>query len=61
MDSPVFITEMINTSIEKLADLIKPEKDKRAGIIKDLAAASVLIAAIAALITGLIIFLPKII
>jgi diacylglycerol kinase len=57
----VFITEIINTSIEKMVDLIKPVKDSKAGLIKDLASASVLMAATAALITGLIIFLPKII
>lgn len=57
----VFITEIINTSIEKMVDIIKPVKDSRAGLIKDLASASVLVAAAAALITGLIIFLPKII
>ncbi len=53
--------EVLNTTIEKFVDFIEPNKNKDAGLIKDLAAGAVLITAIAALITGLIIFLPKII
>lgn len=57
----VFITELINTSIENLVDLLHPDKSPKAGKIKDLAAAAVLVSAIVAAIIGLIIFLPKII
>jgi len=52
--------EAFNTSIEKLTDLVSPEYHILAGKIKDIAAASVLIAAIASVIIGLTIFLPKI-
>src|SRR5687768_2885515 len=53
----VWITEAINTSIEKLVDLISPEFNPKAGMIKDLAAGAVLLAAIFSLIVALIIFI----
>ncbi len=56
----VFAAEAFNTAIEFLVDKISPERDPMAGRIKDIAAAAVLIMAIAALIAGLIIFIPKI-
>jgi len=56
----VLSAEIFNSSIEELVNLISPEKNIRAGIIKDLAAGAVLISAIAAFIIGAIIFLPKI-
>lgn len=55
----VFIAEIINTAIELLVDLISPEYNKLAGLIKDIAAGTVLIAAITSAIIGLIIFFPK--
>lgn len=57
----VIATELINTSIEATIDLLSPEYNKLAKISKDTASAAVLVFAIAALIIGLIIFLPKII
>ena len=57
----VFITELLNTAIERLADKVKPEFDPIIKKVKDYAAAAVLVASIAALIVGCIIFLPKII
>ena len=56
----VFSTEIINSSIENIADFISPEKHETIKKIKDLSASAVLISAIAALIVGLIIFIPKI-
>ena len=56
----VFAMELINTSIEGLADLYSRELNPKIKKIKDLAAGAVLVAAITALIIGLIIFLPKI-
>jgi diacylglycerol kinase len=55
----VFAMELMNTAVEKLVDFISPGQDERAGAIKDLSAAAVLVAAAAALIAGLLIFLPK--
>ena len=57
----VWITELINTAIEHIMDMIYPEKHPKVKYIKDLAAAAVLIAAMVALITGSIVLLPKII
>ncbi|MEZ4804109.1 MAG: diacylglycerol kinase family protein [Bacteroidia bacterium] len=56
--SMVFSLEIVNTSIEKLTDLVSPETNTLAGYAKDLAAAAVLIASIAALIIGSMIFWP---
>jgi len=56
----VITTEILNSSIENIADFISPEKHEAIKKVKDLAAAGVLISAITALIVGMIIFLPKI-
>ncbi|HEY8402456.1 MAG TPA: diacylglycerol kinase family protein [Cytophagaceae bacterium] len=56
----VWITETLNTAIEKLTDLVSPDFNPKAGVVKDIAAAAVLIAALYALIVGTIIFIPKI-
>ena len=56
----VLSAEMFNTAVEKMVDLISPERQERAGLIKDLSAGAVLIAALMALIIGGIIFIPKI-
>jgi diacylglycerol kinase len=56
----VFSLEIINSSIENIADFISPEKHEMIKKIKDLSASGVLISAITALIIGMIIFIPKI-
>lgn len=56
----VMSSEGINTAIEAMADFVHPEKHKKIGFIKDIAAGAVFIASIAAVIVGLIIYLPKI-
>ncbi len=56
----VIAMETLNTAIETYLDKHHSEKDKTTGYVKDLSAAAVLITAIAALIIGLIIFLPEI-
>ena len=56
----VWAAEIFNTAIEKTMDFISTKKDTRIKVIKDLAAAAVLVAAIVALITGCLIFIPKI-
>jgi diacylglycerol kinase (ATP) len=55
----VLITELLNTAIEFLTDLVSPDYHKLAGHVKDVSAGAVLVAAIFALVTGTIIFLPK--
>ena len=57
----VFITEMLNTAIEFLTDLVSPEYNPLAKKVKDVAAGAVLFAAIIAVIIGLIILIPKMI
>ncbi len=55
----VITTEAVNTAIEYLVDLAKPEWDPLAGKIKDIAAGAVLLAVIFSAIVWAIIFLPK--
>jgi diacylglycerol kinase (ATP) len=55
----VWVAEMINTVIEKSMDFIAPGKHPQVKLIKDIAAGAVLVAAIAAAITGCLIFIPK--
>lgn len=56
----VVVMEIVNSAIENISDFISPEKHEMIKKIKDLSAAAVLIAALTAVITGLIIFAPKI-
>ena len=56
----VISLELVNTAIENTVDLITQEKHPKAKIAKDVAAGAVLVAAITAVIIGLIIFVPKI-
>lgn len=55
----VWIAEMFNTAIEKTIDFISTEKHPQIKLVKDIAAGAVLIAAIAAVIVGCFIFIPK--
>lgn len=55
----VLISELLNTAIEVLVDLVSPGYNEKAKIIKDVSAGAVLIAAVFALAVGLIIFIPK--
>jgi diacylglycerol kinase len=56
----VFLTELLNSSLETLADIVDPELNEGIRKTKDYAAAAVLISAIIALIAGGLIFIPKI-
>lgn len=56
----VLLTELLNTGIETLTDLVSPGYNTLAGHVKDISAAAVLVVAFFALITGIIIYLPKI-
>ena len=57
----VVAMEMVNTAIEKLCDVVHPAFDSGITKVKDIAAGAVLLAAIGSVVTGGIIFLPKII
>ncbi|WP_102026992.1 diacylglycerol kinase family protein [Salirhabdus sp. Marseille-P4669] len=57
----VLMAEMLNSALELLIDHLFPNVHPVAGKVKDIAAGSVLIAAICSAIIGFIIFVPKII
>ena len=57
----VFATEMLNTAIERLADVIEPASDPKIGLVKDIAAGAVLIASLTAAVVGMLLFLPRVI
>ncbi len=54
----VLMAELFNSSIELIVDFISPEFDLKAGKIKDISAAAVLLAVITAVIIGSVIFVP---
>ena len=56
----VISSEMINTAIEEMVNLITQEHKKEARIAKDVAAGMVLVAAVGSVIIGSIIFTPYI-
>jgi diacylglycerol kinase len=56
----VFITELLNSSLENLADSIDRDRNEFIRKAKDYAAAAVLISVIIAVVVGGIIFIPKI-
>jgi diacylglycerol kinase (ATP) len=57
----VLAAEAFNTCIEKMMDRLVPLPDETVKYVKDLAAGGVLIAALTAVVIGLIIFVPAII
>lgn len=57
----VLLTELVNTALEALTDLVMPDYHHLAKKAKDAAAGAVLIAAIFSLSCGGIIFLPKLV
>ena len=57
----IFALEFINTVIERLADLYTTEYNEEVKVIKDVAAGTVAIIAIASIIIGILLFIPKII
>jgi len=57
----VFITEILNTAIENLADAVTKDNNKLIGKAKDLGAVATLLAAIFALIVAVFVFGQKLI
>ena len=57
----VFTAEGLNSALERLCDFVSPEYHSHIKDIKDISAAAVTLAAIAAFVAGLIIFVPKLI
>lgn len=56
----VWAGEAFNTSLEKLADVVSPDYHPGIKSVKDLAAAGVLLLTLAAVVVGLVIFVPKV-
>ncbi len=52
----VFATELINTAIEKLVDLVSPEYHELAKVVKDTASGAVLLASAFAVLAGALVF-----
>jgi diacylglycerol kinase len=57
----VITAEIFNTAFEQLVNLVSPQHNTIAGRVKDLAAGAVLVFSIAALVVGLVVFVPKVI
>ena len=56
----VLVAEASNTAIEKMADFVHPDYNKKIGFIKDIAAGAPAFAALFAVIVATIIYVPKI-
>lgn len=54
----VLITELTNTVVERVVDILKPRIHPYARLVKDIMAAVVLISSIMAVVVGVIIFYP---
>lgn len=57
----VLVLELLNSVVERVMDFLSPEYNEQARLVKDLMAAIVLLAAIGAVIIGLMIFIPYIV
>jgi diacylglycerol kinase (ATP) len=55
----VWVAEFVNTAVETLVDLLSPDIHPLAKAAKDIAAAAVLIAALAAVVVGLLVMGPQ--
>lgn len=55
----VFVTELLNTSLEVVVDLVSPGPHPLAGLAKDIAAGAVLVASGFAVLVGLVILGPS--
>jgi diacylglycerol kinase (ATP) len=55
----VWVAEIFNTAVENVMDFISTERNSKIEFIKDLAAGGVLVSAITAIITGAVVFIPK--
>ena len=56
----VLAAEAFNSSIERISDVVQPEKDERIRDVKDISAGAVLLCAITTAVIGVMVFLPRI-
>jgi len=57
----VIVSEIFNTAVESLCDMVSKDYNKYIKIAKDCSAAAVLMSAVNAVAVGVIVFLPKLI
>src|SRR5690554_6736294 len=55
----VFIAELLNTAVERLADYVCTERNEKIRLIKDYSAGAVLVSAIVAVGIGMLVFVPR--
>jgi len=55
----VLLGEILNTALEAILDIVQPSWHERVGVVKDLAAGAVLVAAVGATVIALIVFVPR--
>lgn len=55
----VLLAETLNTAVEAVLDLVEPEHHPLVGLVKDLAAGAVLVAAFGATVIAGIVFVPE--
>lgn len=56
----VLLLELVNTTLESIVNLVSPKISEEARVAKDVSAAAVFLAALLAVIVGLVLFIPKI-
>lgn len=57
----VILAETLNTAVEAVLDLVKPERHPLVRVVKDLAAGAVLVAATGATVIALLVFVPEVV
>jgi diacylglycerol kinase len=55
----VLLGEILNTALEVILDIVQPKYHERVGVVKDLAAGAVLVAALGATTIAVIVFVPR--
>lgn len=57
----IITLEMINTAVEHFSDIVEPRYSETVKLIKDISAGAVMLASLASIMIGLLIFVPPII
>lgn len=61
VSSLVISLELVNAALERALDHLHPDQHPAIGLAKDILAGAVLVAALSALIVGMLVFIPKLI
>lgn len=54
----VLVSELVNSAVERVADILKPRLDSYIKEIKDITAAAVFLSALSSVIVGCLVFIP---